>query len=95
MYNLFYKGGIRVKNLSTWLLVIFIIMFAAFRIAVIIETQQGQSVEGIISANIEIEIVLMFITLISTILIIKRNLIGAIRATINRNRNIFAINSVN
>lgn len=66
------------KNLSTWLLVIFIVMFAAFRIVVIIETQQGQSLEGLTSTNVELEIGLMFVTLISTLLIIKRKLLGAI-----------------
>lgn len=71
------------KNLSTWLLVIFIIMFAAFRIVVIIETQQGQSLEGLTSTNVEIEIGLIFVTLLSLLFIIKRKLIGAILYSIS------------
>ena len=66
------------KNLTTWLLVFFIVMFAAFRIIVIIETQQGQSLEGLTSKNIEMEIGLMFVTLLSLLFIIKRKLFGAL-----------------
>lgn len=66
------------KNFSTWLLVMFIVMFAAFRIIVIIETQQGQSLGGVTSNNVQIEIGLMFVTLISLLFIVKRKLLGAI-----------------
>lgn len=66
------------KNLSTWLLAMFMVMFSAFRIIVVIETQQGSSLGGLISSNINIEIALIFLTLLCLLLIIKRKVIGAI-----------------
>lgn len=66
------------KNLSTWLLAMFMVMFSAFRIIVVIETQQGSSLGGLTSSNISIEIGLIFLTLLCLLLVIKRKLLGAI-----------------
>ena len=66
------------KNLSTWLLAMFMVMFSAFRIIVVIETQQGSSLGGLISSNINVEIALIFLTLLCLLLVIKRKVIGAI-----------------
>ena len=71
------------KNLSTWLLAMFIVMFSAFRILVVIETQQGSSFMGLTSSNITIEIALIFLTLISLLFIVKRKMIGAITYTVS------------
>ena len=66
------------KNLSTWLLAMFMVMFSAFRIIVVIETQQGSSLGGLISSDINLEIALIFLTLLCLLLVIKRKVIGAI-----------------
>lgn len=66
------------RNLSTWLLSMFMVMFAGFRIIVIITNQQGEPFGGLAIENIAIEIALMFITLLCLILVVKRKLIGAL-----------------
>ena len=66
------------KNLSTWLLAMFMVMFSAFRIIVVIETQQGSSLGGLTSGNIYLEIGLIFLTLLCLLLVIKRKLLGGI-----------------
>jgi len=66
------------KNLSTWLLTIFMAMFAVFRIIVTITNQQGNPIAGLAVENLTIEIALIFLTLLCLILVVKRKLIGAI-----------------
>lgn len=66
------------KNFSTWLLAMFIVMFSAFRIIVVIETQQGSSLAGLTSDNIYLEIGLIFLTLLCLLLVIKRKVLGGI-----------------
>lgn len=66
------------KNLSTWLLAMFMAMFAGFRVIVAITNQQGSPLAGLAVENITIEIALIFLTLLCLILVVKRKLIGAI-----------------
>lgn len=66
------------KNLSTWLLAMFMVMFSAFRIIVVIETQQGSSLGGLTSSDIYLEIGLIFLTLLCLLLVIKRKVLGGI-----------------
>lgn len=66
------------KNLSTWLLSFFMVMFAGFRVAVTLTNQQGAPIAGIVIENIGLEIVLIFLTLFCLLLVIKRKLLGAI-----------------
>lgn len=65
------------KNLSSWLIVIFILMYWMFRVAVAITGTMGTQfiVEPI---NNNIEIGLLFVVLICVPFIFKRKLIGAI-----------------
>jgi hypothetical protein len=49
-----------------------------FRALVTIQTQLGDSFAGVTSQNEIIDIILLFVTLICIILIVKRNLIGAL-----------------
>lgn len=71
------------KSLSTWLLAMFMVMFSAFRIVVVIKTQQGSNLGGLISSNIYMEIGLIFLTLLCLLLVIKRKMIGAILYSIS------------
>ncbi len=66
------------RNLSTWLLAMFMVMFTGFRVIVTITNQQGSPIGGIAIQNITIEIVLIFLTLLCLILIVKRKVLGAI-----------------
>lgn len=65
------------KNLSTWLLVSFMGAFWIFRIVVALLYQL--SIEfPIIPFNSTIEIILLFVTFVCMLLIIKRNILGAL-----------------
>lgn len=66
------------KNLSTWLLSMFMVMFAGFRVIVTITNQQGSPIADLVVENIALEIALIFLTLLCLILVVKRKLIGAI-----------------
>ncbi len=63
---------------STILLVIFGIMFWISRVAIAIATQAGFDLIGIVSWNLTYEIILIFVTIVSLILITKRKLLGSI-----------------
>lgn len=66
------------KRMSSWLLIFFMAMFWIFRIIVAIETQQESTLGGFVSFNFNIEIITIFITIACFILILRRNLIGAV-----------------
>jgi len=66
------------KNLSTWLLAMFMVIFSGFRIILTITNQQGNPLEGIVIENITLEICLICLTLLCLVLVIKRKLLGAI-----------------
>lgn len=66
------------KNLSTWLLVMFMAMFWAFRIVVAFTYELGIDFGGITPLNMNLEIILLFVTLLCMVLVIKRKIIGAL-----------------
>lgn len=66
------------RNLSTYLLIMFMAMFWVFRIIVSITYELGVNFGGIIPLNANLEIILLFVTLLCMILVIKRNILGAL-----------------
>lgn len=65
------------KNFSTWLLVMFIAMFWIFRVIVAVTFSFG--IDFMIKPlDINVEIIILFVTLIALLLIIKRNMLGSI-----------------
>lgn len=66
------------KNMSTWLLSIFMGMFAILRIMITITNQQGNPLEGIVVENLSLEIALIFLTLFCILMVVKRKILGAI-----------------
>ena len=66
------------KNFSTWLLVMFMAMFWAFRIIVAVTYELGADFGGIEPLNQTLEIILLFVVLACMLLIIKRKMIGAL-----------------
>lgn len=66
------------KNLSSWLLVMFMVMFWIFRVIVAFTTQYDQSFGGFIAFNFKIEVILLFVAILCMILVLRRNLLGGI-----------------
>ena len=66
------------KNFSTWILVMFMVMFWILRIIVAVCYQMHWDFSGIEPLNQQMEIVLLFVVLVCIILVIKRKLIGGL-----------------
>ena len=66
------------KNFSTWLLVMFMIMFWAFRAIVAVTAKFGMDFGGFTPLNNQMEIILLFVVLLCMILVVKRKLVGGL-----------------
>ena len=66
------------KNFSTWLLVMFMVMFWIFRIIVTLAGQLNWNFGGFMPLNEKLEIILLFVVLICIVLIVKRKIIGGL-----------------
>ena len=60
------------KNFSTWILVMFMVMFWILRIIVAVAAQFKWDFGGIVPINQQMEIALLFVVLVCIILVIKR-----------------------
>ena len=65
-------------NFSTWLLAIFMIMFWLFRAIVAVCTQFSIDLLGIVAYDFNIEVIIIFITLLCILLVVKRKMIGSL-----------------
>ena len=61
------------KKFSTYLIVMFMIVFWILRIIVTMSSQLGKDFMGMVPMNETFEIVILFATLLCVLLIIKRN----------------------
>ena len=66
------------KNVASWLLAFFMVMFWAFRIIVTLSAQFGGDFGGFIVFDNTIEITLLFVSLVCFILIIRRIIWGGL-----------------
>lgn len=66
------------KKFSTWMLVMFIVMFWLFRVMIALSTELGWDMGALKALNPQMEIILLFVVLVCLILIIKRKMIGAL-----------------
>lgn len=66
------------KNFSTWILVMFMVMFWASRIFVALAAQMHWDFGGIVPLNQNMEVILLFVVLLCLILVIKRKIIGGL-----------------
>ncbi len=66
------------KNFSTYLIVIFMVMFWVFRIIVTLASQFGDSFMGVVPMNITFEIAILFAFLLCVVLIVKRKMLGGL-----------------
>ena len=66
------------KKFSTYLLVMFMIIFWIVRIAVTLMSQLGKDFMGMVPMNETFEIAILFATLLCLVLVVKRKLIGSL-----------------
>lgn len=66
------------KKFSTYLLVMFMIIFWIVRIAVTLMSQFGKDFMGMVPMNETFEIAILFATLLCLVLVVKRKLIGSL-----------------
>lgn len=66
------------KNFSSWMITMFMVMFWVFRVIVTFQAQYGKSFGGFIAFNYTVEIILLFATILCIILFLRRNWLGGI-----------------
>lgn len=66
------------KKFSTYLLVMFMIVFWILRIIITLAAQLGKDFMGVVPTNQTFEIVILFATLLCLILVAKRKLVGSL-----------------
>lgn len=66
------------KNFSTWMIVLFVIMFWAFRIVIAVAGEMNWDLGGLKPLNQQMEILLLFVVLGCLILIVKRKMLGGL-----------------
>ena len=66
------------KKFSTWMLVMFIVMFWIFRVLIAISAELNWDMGALKPLNQQIEIILLFVVLVSLIFIVKRKMIGGL-----------------
>ena len=65
-------------SFSTWILVIFMVMFWMFRAIVALCTQFSIDLLGLVAYDFNTEVIIAFVTLLCIILVVKRKLIGSL-----------------
>lgn len=66
------------KKFSTYLLVMFMIIFWIVRIIVTLMSQLGKDFMGMVPMNEVFEIAILFATLLCLVLVVKRNILGSL-----------------
>lgn len=66
------------KNFSTWMLVMFMILFWIFRIVVALAGELKWDIGGFTPLNQQMEVILLFVVLVCIILVVKRKMVGAL-----------------
>lgn len=65
------------KNFSTWLLIMFMVMFWIYRMVVAVLYELAIDFNGVVPMDMRTEVVLLFVVLLCLLFIVKRKLIGA------------------
>lgn len=66
------------KKLSTYLVVMFMIVFWIIRIIITISSELGKDFMGMVPMNEIFEIIILFATLLCVVLVVKRKLVGSL-----------------
>ena len=63
------------KNFSTWMLVMFMILFWILRIIVAVSAELNWDLGALKPLNQQVEIILLFVVLVCVILVVKRKML--------------------
>ena len=66
------------KKFSTWMLVMFMILFWILRVVVAVAYELKWNVAGLMPLNQNMEVILLFVVLLCIILVVKRKILGAL-----------------
>lgn len=66
------------KKFSTWMIIMFIVMFWIFRVLIAISWELNWDMGALKPLNIHVEIILLFVVLACLVFIVKRKMIGAL-----------------
>lgn len=66
------------KKFSTWMIIIFIVMFWLFRVLIALSWELNWDMGALKPLNIHVEIILLFVVLACLVFIVKRKMIGAL-----------------
>lgn len=66
------------KNFSTWMLVMFMILFWLLRIVIAVSAELNWDFGGLAPLNQQMEIILLFVVLLCIILVVKRKILGGL-----------------
>ncbi len=66
------------KKFSTWMLVMFMILFWILRVVVAVAYELKWDVAGLMPLNQNMEVILLFVVLLCIILVVKRKILGAL-----------------
>ena len=66
------------KKFSTWMIIMFIVMFWAFRVMIALSAELGWDMGALQPLNSQVEIILLFVVLACLVFIVKRKMIGAL-----------------
>lgn len=66
------------KNFSTWMLVMFMILFWLLRIVIAVSAELNWDFGGLMPLNQQMEVILLFVVLLCIILVVKRKILGSL-----------------
>ena len=66
------------KKFSTWMIVMFIVMFWIFRLIMAVSAELNWEMGALRPLNTQVEIMLLFVVLACIVLIVKRKMLGAL-----------------
>ena len=66
------------RRFSTWMLVMFMVLFWILRVVITLMTELKMDLMGIVPMNKSIEIILLFVALLCIVLVVKRKWIGSV-----------------
>ena len=66
------------KKFSTWMIVMFIVMFWLFRVMMAVSAELNWDMGALRPLNTQVEIMLLFVVLACIVLIVKRKMLGAL-----------------
>ena len=66
------------KKFSTWMIIMFIVMFWIFRVIMAVSAEFNWEMGALRPLNTQVEIILLFVVLVCLVFIIKRKMIGAL-----------------